>query len=236
MGQGSVIHTQPKNEHQLVRTRVKICGTTRPEDAAAAVDAGADAVGVIFFEPSPRCAHIDAAAAIREQIPAFVSLVLVTVDLDIERHHQWIDALRPDVLQFQGSESPALCEQFGLPYIKALRMRDDVDIASFESRYRSARALHLETYVEGLVGGTGQSFDWHRARLCKTLPVILAGGLDSATVSEAIAAARPFAVDVSSSLESQPGIKDHYAIHEFMNAVKSADSTICQTTSQNTAQ
>jgi phosphoribosylanthranilate isomerase len=207
-----------------LRTRVKICGITNPRDARAAVAVGADALGVVYFPPSPRCAALDRAAAIRESVPAFVSLVLVTVDLDRVLHQEWIDTLKPDMLQFHGGEGVALCEEFALPYIKSLRMRDDVDVESFAKRYPSARALLLDTFVPGVVGGTGKRFDWHRARECGRLPVILAGGLDSGTVADAIRDAAPYALDVSSSLESRPGRKDHSAMACFMNAVRAADS------------
>ncbi|KAA3624380.1 MAG: phosphoribosylanthranilate isomerase [Proteobacteria bacterium] len=209
-----------------MRTRVKICGITVAEDALAAVEAGADALGVVCYEPSPRCATLAQADAIRAAVPAFVSLVLVSVDLTPVRHREWIDALRPDVLQFHGSEAPALCEEFALPYIKSLRMKDDIDIPAFESRYSRARALLLDAYVPGVVGGTGRRFDWDRAGECRRLPVILAGGLDCGTVGEAIRTARPFAVDVSSSLESRPGRKDHDALAAFMRAVREVDAVI----------
>jgi phosphoribosylanthranilate isomerase len=202
---------------------VKICGLTRAADASAAVDAGADAVGVVFYEPSPRSARLDDAPAIRDAVPAFVSLVLVTVDLEPATLRQWIGALEPDILQFHGDEPPALCEQFGLPYIKSVRMRDGVDIANVERRYSGARALLLDTFLPGVVGGTGRSFDWGLARECRAKPAILAGGLDATNVAEAMRQARPFAVDVSSGVESSPGIKDHEAIGQLMNAVRAAD-------------
>lgn len=206
-----------------VRTRVKICGITRADDARAAVDAGADAVGVVFYEPSPRCARLAEAAAIRAAVPPFVSLVLVTVDLEEAAHRRWIDALAPDLLQFHGAEAPAWCERFALPYVKSLRMRGDVDVDAFEASHARARALLLDTFVPGVVGGTGRRFDWARAAARRRLPVILAGGLDVDTVAQAIAQVRPFAVDVSSSLESSPGIKDHGTLRTFMRAVRTAD-------------
>lgn len=207
-----------------MRTRVKICGITRVEDARVAVAAGADALGVVYYPPSVRSAAIDDAAAIRASVPPFVSLVLVTVDLDEDTHRRWIEALRPDLLQFHGSESPDLCRRFGRPYIKSLRMRDDVDLDREEERYQDAGALLLDSYVPGVVGGTGQRFDWRRARRGPGLPVILAGGLDPGSVAGAIAQARPYAVDVSSALEASGGIKDHGRVHEFLAAVRAADA------------
>ncbi len=207
-----------------MRTRVKICGVTGPADARAAVAAGADAVGVVAYEPSPRTARIEDAPAIRDAVPAFVSLVLVTVDLEERLHGRWIEALAPDLLQFHGGEGPELCAQFGLPYIKSLRIRDNMDIAGYEARYPRARALLLDTWVPGIAGGTGRRFDWDLARQCRALPVILAGGLDASVVGEAIRRAKPYAVDVSSSLESAPGVKDHSLVHEFMRAVREADA------------
>ncbi len=206
-----------------VRTRVKICGITSADDARLAVAAGADALGVVFFEPSPRSARLEDAAAIRAAVPPFVSLVLVTVDLEAPVHRRWIDALRPDVLQFHGDESPAWCEGFSLPYIKSLRMRDDVDIDAFQAAHADARAVLLDTFVPGVVGGTGRRFDWRRAATRRGTRVILAGGLDALTVADAIEQARPYAVDVSSSLEASPGVKDPLAIEAFMRAVRDAD-------------
>ncbi len=206
-----------------MRTRVKICGITRPEDAALAVSAGADAVGVIAFEPSPRCASLERAAEIRAAVPALVSLVLVTVDLDAAAHHRWIERLAPDLLQFHGSEDAALCDGFGLPYIKSLRMRDGIDADAYAARYPRARALLMDTYVPGVAGGTGASFDWRRARRAAGAPVILAGGLDPGNVGAAIETASPFAVDVSSSLESSPGVKCPRLVTEFLEAVRQAD-------------
>lgn len=207
-----------------MRTRVKICGITCAEDAREAVAVGADAIGVVYYPPSPRCASLADAAAIRASVPAFVSLVLVTVDLDPASHRQWIEALEPDLLQFHGDEPVPLCEEFALPYIKSLRMREGIDMASFESRYQSARAVLLDTFIAGTVGGTGRRFDWTRARQCRRLPVILAGGLDTATVNDALREAAPYALDVSSSLESRPGRKDHAAMAAFMEAVRCADA------------
>lgn len=186
--------------------------------------AGADAIGVIYYPPSPRCADPDLAPSIRRAVPAFVSLVLVTVDLEPARLRQWIAALQPDLLQFHGEEEPTLCEEFGLPYIKSLRMREEADIEAFSTRYASARAILLDAYVPGVVGGTGRRFDWSRAGECRDKPVVLAGGLDAETVAAAVRQARPYAVDVSSSLESRPGRKDHGAIERFMRAVRNMDA------------
>ncbi len=207
-----------------VRTRVKICGITRAEDARAAVAAGADAIGVVYYEPSPRCAAITDAAAIRAAVPPFVSLVLVTVDLEEMTHRRWIDALRPDLLQFHGAEPSAACERMSLPYIKSLRMRDDSDVHAFAKTHPEARALLLDTFVPGVVGGTGRRFDWRRAGAFSERPVILAGGLDAVSVHEAIRQARPYALDVSSSLEASPGVKDPVLVTEFMQAVRVADA------------
>ena len=208
----------------MSRTRVKICGITNVEDARLAVRCGADAIGVIMYPPSPRCADIEAFAEIRRAVPAFVTLTLVSVDLDRETHNCWIKAGNPDILQFHGEESPEHASSFNLPYIKSLRMRDDVDIAEAERQYGDAKALLLDTYVAGTVGGTGKQFDWRQALKVQRLPVVLAGGLDATNIGSAIDAVQPFAVDVSSSLEAEPGIKNHQAMREFFDAVHTADS------------
>jgi len=207
-----------------MRTRVKICGITRPEDAATAVAAGVDAVGVIFYPPSPRSADMNAAAAIRAVVPAFVDLVLVTVDLDLKQHQAWIHALEPDVLQFHGEEAPEYCERFGRPYIKTLRMRKGVDAARYSRSYASARGILMDTFVDGVVGGTGRKFDWSLSSQVKDKPVILAGGIAPDNVGEAISSAHPYAVDVSSSLESSPGVKQTERIWALLNAVRLADA------------
>ena len=200
-------------------TRVKICGFTQADDVALAVSAGVNAIGVIAYEPSPRCAQIEQAAKIRAVVPPFVSLVLVTVNMDVQQHREWIQALQPDCLQFHGAESEQDCLSFDRPYIKSLRMRDDIDLDSSIARYPAAGAVLLDTYVSGTVGGTGEMFDWTRAANFVGKPIILAGGLDAGNVAKAIKIASPYAVDISSSLEAEPGKKDHGKILEFMSRV-----------------
>lgn len=203
-----------------MRTRVKICGVTNAADARAAVDAGADAVGVIVYAPSPRCAAPDSAAAIRAAVPPFVSLVLVTVDLERDEQRRWIARLRPDLLQFHGDEPPGHCAAFGLPYVKSVRVRDGGDAGAAARRYAGAAAVLMDTYVEGVVGGTGRRFDWSLARRAGDKPLILAGGLTIDNVAEAIRVAAPYAVDVNSSLETRPGVKDHASMRAFVAAVE----------------
>ncbi|MFT5116220.1 MAG: phosphoribosylanthranilate isomerase [Parasphingorhabdus sp.] len=207
----------------MSRTRVKICGVTNADDARVAVSAGVDALGMIVYPPSPRHVSELAAQEIRQVVPAFVSLVLVTVDMEQSLLKHWIQVANPDILQFHGNETAADALYFNLPYIKSLRMREDIDLANLESGYKSARALLLDTYVPNQVGGTGIAFDWSRAKQITRHSVILAGGLEPSTVGQAISNAHPFAVDVSSSLESAPGVKDHRAVYEFIQAVHAAD-------------
>ncbi len=208
-----------------MQTRVKMCGFTQADDVAFAVRAGVNAIGVIAYEPSPRCAQMEQAAKIRAVVPPFVSLVLVTVDMDAKQHRKWIQALQPDCLQFHGRESEQDCLSFALPYIKSLRMRDDIDLDANITAYRSAGAILLDTYVSGTVGGTGEMFDWTRAANFDDKPIILAGGLDSGNVSNAIEIAKPYAVDISSSLEKEPGKKDHRKVLEFMSRVCDTNCT-----------
>ncbi len=215
-----------------MRTRIKICGITRPEDALVAVEAGADAIGLIVYEPSPRCVTLEQAGLIRNVVPAFVSLVLVTVNLGENEHQRWIDTVNPDLLQFHGEEPPTLCERFRMPYIKSLRMRNHVDPNVFSRQYGGARAILMDTFVDGVVGGTGRQFDWTLARNCGSLPVVLAGGLKVGNVAEAIRVASPFALDVSSSLERSPGAKDHCLVRNFISAVRDADANRDRETGQ----
>jgi phosphoribosylanthranilate isomerase len=202
-----------------MRTRIKICGITRRGDAQAAVAAGADALGFVFHAESPRCVTVDAAARVARSVPPFVTLVALFVDALPDLVNTVIAEVGPDLLQFHGSESPALCGGFGRPYIKAVRMRDDVDLRAAAREYREARGLLLDSYVPGAPGGTGTAFAWDRIPRDLDRPIVLAGGLTPENVGAAIAAARPYAVDVSSGVESAPGIKDAEKIAAFVAAV-----------------
>ena len=206
-----------------MRTRVKICGITSIDDARLAVDAGVDAIGLVFYEKSPRFLSNTQAAEISSLAPAFVSRVALFKDADESLIQTVLQQVEIDLIQFHGSETPAFCERFARPYIKALGMKApecDADylIASAE-KYQTAKALLLDGHAPGEAGGTGETFDWSAIATTK-MPVILAGGLSAANVKQAIATVHPFAVDVSSGVESSPGIKDKDKIAAFMQQVK----------------
>lgn len=205
------------------RTRVKICGITNLADAKAAVEAGADALGFVFYEKSPRAVTIDQAWPILQTLPAFATATALFVDPDVALVERVIDELKIDLLQFHGDESPAFCEQFSRPYIKAVRMQAETDLEQLASQYASSRGLLLDTYVKGVPGGTGSAFNWDwvspEKRQNVTLPVILAGGLNEENVGQAIRSVRPWAVDVSGGVESAPGQKSLEKIQAFIQAV-----------------
>lgn len=207
------------------RTRVKICGITRIEDAQAAVRQGADAIGLVFYAPSPRAVEIEQAREIIASLPAFVCKVALLVDADSRYVRQLLDALSIDLLQFHGNESPAFCEQFGRSYIKAVRMSEDVALESVAVQYASASGLLLDSYQPGVPGGTGHAFDWQRlAGVELTAPLILAGGLHADNITQAIQTVHPYAVDTSSGVEQGKGIKDEEKIKAFMSGVNRADA------------
>ncbi|MFW6346293.1 MAG: phosphoribosylanthranilate isomerase [Halomonas sp.] len=206
----------------MLRTRVKLCGLTRPEDVDAAVAAGADALGFVLWPGSKRALDEARLAALCSRVPAFVTRVGLFVDQTpalIERC-----AGHLDLLQFHGDESPADCGAIGRPWIKALRMRDGLDLAAAAEAYHGARALLLDAYRPGVPGGTGETFDWSRIPASLAKPVILAGGLSAVNVAEAITAVAPYAVDVSGGVEAAPGIKDAARIGAFIEAVRRANA------------
>ncbi|MFZ5558034.1 MAG: phosphoribosylanthranilate isomerase [Pseudomonadota bacterium] len=204
-------------------TAVKICGITRAEDALAAARAGAQALGFMFYPPSPRNVAPEASAAIIAGLPPFVSAVGVFVNPEAAWVEQVLDRVRLDLLQFHGDEPPAFCERFGLPYIKAARVRPGGDLLEYSAVYSQARGLLLDTYESGVYGGTGQAFDWALVPKQLPLPVVLSGGLTPANVAEAIRSVRPWAVDVSSGVEAGKGIKDAAKIAAFIEEVRHAD-------------
>jgi phosphoribosylanthranilate isomerase len=204
-------------------TRVKICGITREQDLDAAVMAGTDALGFVFYPPSPRYLARQRAAELVRRIPPFVTSVGLFVDPEPDFVRQTIAAVPLDLLQFQGDESPDFCEQFGRPYLKVARMRPGLDLVEFARAFASARGLLLDAYVEGY-GGAGQVFDWSLVPGKLALPIVLAGGLSAENVGSAIQQLRPWAVDVSSGVERAKGIKDAAKIAAFIAAVKSADA------------
>jgi phosphoribosylanthranilate isomerase len=201
-----------------MKTRVKICGITRRQDAEFAIENGADALGLVFYPASPRAITLAQAKDIVANLPPFVSIVALFVDADPEEVRACINALPIDVLQFHGDETAAYCEQFGMRYLKAIRMRENVDLESLTKEYSTASALLLDSYQAGIPGGTGQVFDWSLIEKINK-PIILAGGLDSNNVAMAIKQVQPYAVDVSGGVEQSKGIKDKQKVSTFMQEV-----------------
>ncbi len=206
-----------------MRTRVKICGITRTEDALAAISSGADAIGFVFWQQSARNILPQQARPITKTIPAFVTTVGVYVDPTVEWVHETATIANLGLLQFHGNESPEFCDQFSLPYVKALRIKEDMDLLEYANRYQSAKALLLDTYSANLPGGTGEVFDWTLIPANLPLPIILSGGLTPDNVVHAIAKVKPWAVDVSSGVEASKGIKDINKISVFMQRVKNCE-------------
>lgn len=205
-------------------TRIKICGITRIEDALTATRLGADAIGFIFWPKSARFISPAKAREIVDELPPFVSAVGVYVDPEEGWVEESSNIARLSLLQFHGDESPEFCDQFSLPYIKALRVREGVDLLQYEDRYSSARGLLLDTYTEGMPGGTGDTFNWDLIPQGLTVPLILSGGLHPGNVTMAIKRVQPWAVDVSSGVESAKGIKDAEKIADFMRGVRHSES------------
>jgi phosphoribosylanthranilate isomerase len=205
-------------------TAVKICGITRVEDALAAARHGARAIGFVFFRGSPRYVAPPQAAAIVRALPPFVTAVGLFVDPAAEEVRAALSGAAVQLLQFHGDETPAFCAQFGLPYVKAVRVRPGVDLLQYAHNHRTACGLLFDAFSEGTYGGTGSSFDWSLIPRGMPLPVILSGGLTPANVAQAVRAVRPWAVDVSSGVESAPGIKDAARIAAFMSGVRDADA------------
>ena len=206
------------------RTRVKICGLTRPEDAQAAVAAGADALGLVFWESSPRAVTLAQAEAICQRLPAFVTVVALLVDAEADTVRRLLDRLPIGLLQFHGDESPQYCEQFASPFMKAIRMRPQLDMDDEIQRFAAANSILLDAYRKGVPGGTGECFDWQLIPAQYRSRIVLAGGLSADNVERAIAEVGPYGVDVSGGVESGPGIKDAAKINEFIRRVKRADS------------
>jgi len=210
----------------MARTRIKICGITREQDAQAAAQAGADAIGLVFHAPSPRAVTPERAAEIAAAVPPFVTLVGLFVDAPAARVRDTLAAVPLQLLQFQGDEDPAYCAGFQRPWVKAVRVRPGVDVQRACADYAGARALLLDTWREGVAGGTGETFDWRLVATPLPLPLILAGGLNEHNVGAAIGALQPSAVDISGGVEAAPGEKDHAKIRRFVSAVRAADQAM----------
>lgn len=205
-----------------MRTRIKICGITRADDARAAAGAGADAIGLVFYPPSPRYLSVERAVEIRDALPPFVQTVALFVNADAAQIAQVIGRVHPSMLQFHGDEAPDFCGQFGLPFVKACRIKPGTDALAYLEPYGRATAWLVDSYVPEY-GGVGESFDWALVPKERSRPLILSGGLDRSNVGKAIRAVRPWGVDVSSGVESAKGIKDAGKMAAFVSEVRNAD-------------
>lgn len=202
-----------------MRVRAKICGITRIEDALSAVENGADAIGLVFYGQSPRNVSISQAMEIANNIPAFVSVVGLFVNAESSFINEVISKVKLDLLQFHGDETPEECASYTLPFIKAIRVKNDTNLVQYANDFSTARALLLDAYTEGVAGGTGHVFDWNLIPKQLTKQVILAGGLNADNVALAIQQVSPYAVDVSGGVEASKGIKDAEKIAAFMRQV-----------------
>ncbi|WP_435100047.1 phosphoribosylanthranilate isomerase [Arhodomonas sp. AD133] len=207
-----------------MRTRIKVCGITRVEDALAASDAGADAIGLVFYPPSPRALDCDRARKIAFAVRPFTQVVALFLDADADRVAEVLRTVPVDLLQFHGREPAAFCEGFGRRYIKALAMSGDAPAAAEQAAgHPGACGFLLDSHSLGEAGGTGSAFDWARYPREIDRPLILAGGLAPGNVAAAVSATRPWAVDVSSGVESAPGLKDCARIEAFAREVASVE-------------
>jgi len=206
------------------RTRIKICGLRDPEHARIAAQAGADAVGLVFYGPSPRFVQVEEAAAVAAVLPPYVAAVGLFVNASEEEVRAILAKLRLDLLQFQGDEPPEFCARFGVPFVRAVRMEAGVDLVEYARRFKGARALLLDAHVPGTPGGTGRMFDWSGIPASLPMPIILSGGLTPANVAGAIREVKPWAVDVSSGVEAARGAKDPRKIVEFIRSVQGEDA------------
>jgi phosphoribosylanthranilate isomerase len=207
-----------------VRTRIKICGITRPEDARMAVESGADAIGLVFYAPSPRSIGLEQARAIIAAVPPFVTTVGLFVDPAPDEVESVLRLCSLGLLQFHGDEAPDFCRGFGLPYIKAARVRADADLVQYLSRHHTAQGWLLDAYNDQLYGGTGEAFDWKLIPRDLARPVILSGGLTPDNVGAAVRRVRPWAVDVCSGVEAAKGVKDAAKIAAFIAGVKNENA------------
>lgn len=209
---------------KVLPSRIKICGFTRVEDAVEASYLGIDAIGLVFYAPSPRNVDVATAKAIVNALPPFVAKVGLFVNATQNDIDHILSEVRLDVLQFHGDETPAQCEAIKMPYYKAVRVKADTNLVQYAIDYQNAQALLLDTYSEKAMGGTGETFNWDVIPEKLAKPVILAGGLTSANVGQAIKQVKPYAVDVSGGVESAKGIKDAQKMLEFVQAVNKARS------------
>ncbi len=198
------------------RVRTKICGITRRDDALMAIEAGADAIGLVFYEPSPRNVTLEQARQIVSALPAFVSTTALFVNATPDFIRQVVAQVGVDLLQFHGEESPAECDAYARPYIKAVAMQAQTNLVEIAERYRNARALLLDTYKPGVPGGTGESFNWQWVTPLVDKPLILAGGLTPSNVAQAVEQTGVYAVDVSGGVEASKGLKCAEKVQQFI--------------------
>lgn len=203
-------------------SRVKICGITNKNDAILACDSGADAIGLVFYPPSPRFVSNKQAADVVSALPPFITSVALFVNAQRQEIEQVLDEVAIDLIQFHGDETEEFCASFKRPYIKAVRMKEGLDLYKVQNDYASARGLLLDTYKKGVPGGTGEAFNWDKVPHDLSLPVILAGGLVPENIAQAIKQVKPYAVDVSGGVEASKGKKDRQKIIRFMEGVKNA--------------
>jgi phosphoribosylanthranilate isomerase len=206
------------------RTRIKICGLREPEHARIAADEGADAIGLVFYDASPRYVQVEQAQKVARALPPYVMSVGLFVNATAETVARVTAAVPLDLLQFQGDETPDFCARFGRPYVRAVGMEEGTDLVECSSRFSGAKALLLDAHVPGQRGGTGRVFDWKSIPRKHPMPLILSGGLTSENVGRAIREVRPWAVDVSSGVESSRGVKDPAKIVEFIRSVQREDA------------
>ena len=208
----------------MKRTRVKICGIKEAKHALVAADAGADAIGMVFYRDSPRYVTPGTAANIFAVLPPYVTTVGLFVDASDRKIRQTLKEVHLDLLQFHGSEEPDFCASFGVPYVRAVPMGADVDLLEYAGRFATARALLLDAHVPGEAGGTGRTLDWTSIPRDLPMPVILSGGLTPENVGRAVREVKPWAVDVSSGVEASRGSKDPQKIVDFIRSVRREDA------------
>jgi phosphoribosylanthranilate isomerase len=207
-----------------MRTRIKFCGITRVDDVRRSVELGIDAIGLVFTRASQRFVGISQARVIRNELPAFVTAVALFMDDEPGWIEEVVASVQPDVLQFHGAETDGFASSFARPYIKAVPMGSIADVARHASAYPNASGLLLDSHARGARGGTGETFDWARIPPAAGRQFVLAGGLNATNVAQAIATVRPYAVDVSSGIESAPGLKDAAKMRAFAAEVRRADA------------
>ena len=206
-----------------MRTRIKICGFTQVQDAVAAAKLGVDAIGLVFYPPSPRNVSIEQAVEIVNALPAFVTVVALFVDEQEAQIREVLSRVSIDCIQFHGDESVDACSVYNKPYMKAIRMKPDLDILAIAAQYQDATALLLDAYHPGIKGGSGSQFDWDLIPENCSLPVVLAGGLQVNNARLAVESVRPYALDVSSGVEAEKGIKDVAKMAAFIQAINESD-------------